>query len=243
MHCSMNPGTGQRSGLPFGRTLLSLLIVAAAVIAGGVVLGRGPRPTHLGFGGVLGQGTSEAVACDARSYPAGAAYTFERCTSSGAGVGWARCSVVTYSVDPAGAPLRYRADLDRAITQLRTATGLHLISTSGAADIAVSWDPSLYQPRPGTTGEAGVTAYQMVSGSSAAHLSSASVRISSHLAAGTARSVGEEPVLLHELGHAVGLGHDAGAVVMNPVVTGFATYQAGDLSGLAALYRPGSCHH
>jgi predicted Zn-dependent protease len=48
-------------------------------------------------------------------------------------------------------------------------------------------------------------------------------------------------VLLHELGHAVGLSHHSGPVAMNPVDQGFRDYQAGDLAGLTALYHPASC--
>ena len=156
-------------------------------------------------------------------------------------MGWA-CGKVTYSVDPASAPTGYTArDLDRALTQLHQATGLRLVRVTGPADIPISWDPTLYDPLPGTSGEAGVTDIRIVGDQSGLHLTMAVVRISSHLAAGTAVRVGEEPILLHELGHAVGLGHYQGAVVMNPLDRGFSAYQQGDLAGLAVLYRPGSC--
>jgi predicted Zn-dependent protease len=65
--------------------------------------------------------------------------------------------------------------------------------------------------------------------------------MSSHLQAGSVPGLAEKPVLLHELGHAVGLGHYNGTVVMNPLDSGFAAYQPGDLAGLTALYHPSSC--
>jgi predicted Zn-dependent protease len=86
-----------------------------------------------------------------------------------------------------------------------------------------------------------VTTFETLTDLSGTRAGSADVRVSSHLTAGTAPQVGEEPVLLHELGHAVGLGHYNGSVVMNPLDRGFATYQPGDRAGLAALYRPASC--
>jgi hypothetical protein len=221
---------------------VSLAIVGAALIGGNAVLSKGPHPVHVGFGGpASGEVASTGGPCGPAAYAVGAQYTFERCTDAGAPVGWTRCSKVTYSVDPASAPPGFAVDLDRALAQLQAATGLHLVPVAGSADIPISWDPSLYDPVPGTTGEAGVTYVHWVSGPPSLHLTSAEVRISSHLVSGTAARLGEEAVLLHELGHAVGLGHYQGAVVMNPLDQGFDRYQGGDVAGLAALYRPSSC--
>jgi hypothetical protein len=156
-------------------------------------------------------------------------------------VGWPRCGKVTYRVDAAAAPAGYRPDVQQAVAALAAATGLRLVPATHAAEIRISWDASLYNPVPGSSGEAGETDYRTTSGLSGVHVESATVRISSHLATGASPGVGEIPVLLHELGHAVGLAHQGGPVVMNPFDRGFTHYQPGDLAGLAALYHPASC--
>jgi hypothetical protein len=179
--------------------------------------------------------------CRAKTYPPGAMYRFERCTGSTHPIGWPACSQVTYSVDARDAPPGYTSDVQQAIGQLSRASGLQMVEVSGSANISISWDPSLYNPVPGTSGEAGATDYGTESGLSGARARSATIRLSSHLHAGTAPSVGEEPILLHELGHAVGLGHYEGPVVMNPLDRGYPTFQPGDLAGLAVLYHPSTC--
>jgi hypothetical protein len=221
------------------------VLVAVAIIAGRAILSMNSHTLYPSLGAQLtGRvGVQASGSCSSSSYPAGAEYTFERCTSSGDPVTWARCSTLTYSVDPAGAPPGYLADVRKAIDELNVATGLRLTQRSGTAFISIAWDPSMYNPRPGAAGEAGVTRYQVVSDPFGAHFLKVSIRISSHLEAGPARRAGEEPVLLHELGHAVGLGHNPAEVVMNPVDQGFTSYQAGDLAGLKALYHPASCGH
>jgi hypothetical protein len=182
-----------------------------------------------------------AGACESGAYPPGAQYRYEKCADSTTPVGWPRCSTVTSSVDSSQAPAGYQADVEQAIGQLSRATGLHLVPVAGRGNVAISWDPSLYHPSPGTEGEAGVTNFEVTTGLSGTRATSADVRLSSHLVPGSAAHIGEEPVLLHELGHAAGLAHYTGAVVMNPVDRGFSSYQPGDRAGLAALYHPAAC--
>lgn len=227
-----------------------LVWLAALVVVVGfallVVYGVGSKPAtgrtalhlHLpNLQNVLDRGT----ACNTNAYPAGAAYRFEFCAHATSPVGWRPCSHVTYTVDPADAPPGYRSDVQQGVTLLAAATGLHLVAVPSGPNISIAWDSSLYDPAPGTSGEAGVTEYRTAGGLSGTHATSAAIRLSSHLRAGSAPGVGEEPVLLHELGHAVGLGHFDGPVVMNPVGRAFAVYQPGDLAGLGAIYRPASC--
>lgn len=88
--------------------------------------------------------------------------------------------------------------------------------------------------------KAGLTDLRSRSDNLGASWDGAEIRISTRLSSGAGFD-GELPVLLHELGHAVGLAHFTGPVVMNPVDSGFASYQSGDLEGLARLYDPASC--
>jgi predicted Zn-dependent protease len=199
---------------------------------------RPPAPSgsldvHLpGINQLIGQDQS----CPERIYPPGAQYRFQRCRGE-TPVGWPACSTVTYSVDPSGAPSGYQADVVRAVAEVAQATGLRLVPVGAHPNVSISWDPSLYDPQPGTSGEAGVTSFR----SAGSHATSAGVKVSSHLMAGSQVGVGEEPILLHELGHAVGLAHFSGAVVMNPLDHGYATFQPGDRAGLDRLYHPSTC--
>lgn len=225
-------------------TLLTLIATAAIGVVAYALVAKAPQTKGKiqlpGLSQLRGLITGP-VDCPSRIYPAGAEYTFEKCTTSGSPIGWRKCSAVTYSVDPAGAPAGYSADVVEAIGNVRSATGLRLVRVAKSADITIGWDPSLYDPAPGTSGEAGLTDFEATTDLSGSSATSAHIKLSSHLDSGTAPEVGEEPVLLHELGHAVGLGHFTGAVVMNPLDRGFASFQPGDLAGLTRLYQPGSC--
>lgn len=214
-----------------------VVVVYAFVIKGPAAKGSLHLPNLNNLPGlVTGAGT-----CSPKTYPPGAEYTFERCQPSTTPIGWSRCSTVTYSVDPTNAPAGYRSDVDQAIADVARATGLHLVQVAQSGNITIAWDPTLFDPQPGTSGESGLTAYHTTTDLDGSRTSAAQIRISSHLEAGTANQVGEEPVLLHELGHAMGLDHFNGPVVMNPLDRGYSSYQPGDLAGLAALYHPTSC--
>ncbi len=145
------------------------------------------------------------------------------------------------AVHPASAPDTWQHDTDGALSQVAGATGLHFKSiASGKADITISWTTALLMAGGGDADKAGVTGVTFSSSPAGSSLTSADIEISTHLAGGSGRN-GELPVLLHELGHAVGLGHYDGPEVMNPVDQGYASYQPGDIAGLAALYQPDSC--
>jgi Matrixin len=215
--------------------VIAAVVVVVAVDLPGLLSGR--HSSSLGLVTTGNQDTS----CPSSVYPAGAEYRFERC-QAGQGLGWDRCSTLTVAINPANAPTTWREDTDNALGQLARATGLHFRSIgSGKADISLSWTAALLMAGGADSDKAGQTMVTFSSSAGGSRLTAADIEISNHLT-GDAGLSAEIPVLLHELGHAVGLGHFSGREVMNPVDQGFANYQPGDSAGLAALYRPDTCN-
>lgn len=220
------------------RQIVGVMIAAAVVAVAADLPGR-LSGRHSSSLGLLSSG-NQTTSCPSDLYPPGAQYRFERC-ESGKGLAWDRCATLTIAVNPVSAPDAWQADTDDALSQVRRATGLHFKSiASGKADITVSWTTALLMTGGADADKAGVTEVTFSSSSVGSRLTAANIEISTHLAGGDGRH-GELPVLLHELGHAVGLGHYDGPEEMNPVDQGYATYQSGDIAGLAALYQPDSC--
>jgi hypothetical protein len=182
----------------------------------------------------------ELAACPAGTYPADAQYRFEEC-ADGAPVHRERCSALTVEIDPADAPATWRADTADALGQLGRATGLHVETTASTdADVTIAWAATLPAGGPDGADAAGVTHVGFRSGPGGASMTAAHIWIKAGVTAGETPG-GEVPVLLHELGHAVGMGHYPGPDVMDPVDQGYGAYQPGDAAGLAALYQPLSC--
>jgi hypothetical protein len=198
---------------------------------------------------------------DVAAGPEGDGYRFsQHQDATGGPVTWSPCRPIHYVVRTAHQPEGGKALLRDAVAQVSAATGLRFVD-DGTTDEGPSEDRGAYQPeRYGdrwapvliawatadevpdfgvdVAGEAGPIWVTPASG--------ASVYVSGVVYLDPAKLAGAPPaaakaVVLHELGHLVGLAHvnDAGAV-MFPRASGVTAYASGDLAGLAALGR-GAC--
>lgn len=179
---------------------------------------------------------------------------------------WDPCTPIRYVVQAGWIPDAGRADLAEALRQLSAASGLQFLD-EGDTDELPSQDRSAFQPErygrrwapllvgwvPGEStdlglgdGVQGVSLAVAVPGREAPHLVSGQVVLdaSHRLAAGFGAGTTDGEVLLHELAHAVGLGH-----VLDPTQVMYATttssesqFGAGDRAGLAAIGAPAGCH-
>jgi hypothetical protein len=176
------------------------------------------------------------------------------------------CGPVAYVVNPAGAPPSGVADVQEAFRRAELATGIRFVYEGEVAEVPVK-DRAAYQPEvygerwvPILVGWTAMPLQARVHGSVvgwAAHaplisggsqdvvttgtIALDSGAVSVHPGFGAGRRWGN--VVLHELGHLLGLDHSeaAGEVMHATVDHGAGAWGAGDRAGLAYLGRGAGC--
>ena len=220
------------------------------------------------FGTVAGASTSARTGLHSVSGISSTPWSAEFVDSSGLPARWDPCTPIHYVVNPDGAPFGANDEVARAVARLSAASGLNFID-DGTTSERPSRDRDPYQPASYGNSWAPI----LVSWSSAqetdllddpraeavtvpiavnsrSHTGGGSL-VSAEVALNTARQLpvgfgpgpSEGEVLMHELGHAVGLGHVASmSEAMYPSVRGIAQYGQGDLDGFAAVGAAAGCH-
>lgn len=178
---------------------------------------------------------------------------------------WDPCTPIRYVVNPASAPDRGRDDLTEALRRLSEASGLRFVD-DGLTDEAPSRTRAAYQPQrygqrwapllvawssPAATdvgiggGTKGVAVTVAAPGEDGPSILSAQVVLDTdvRLASGFGPGATEGEVLLHELAHAVGLGHvdDPTQVMYAATTSSDSEFGAGDRAGLAAVGAAAGC--
>ena len=232
-----------------------LLVVLGGVVTAGAVATARARAASVG-----------SVIAVQEPAPASAGWGPTYVDEKGRPARWDPCVPIRYVVQAGWIPDAGRRDLAEALRRLSEASGLRFVS-AGDTDEMPSNDRAAYQPErygdqwaplligwvpPELTdvgigdGVQGVSLAVAVPGRKAPHLVSgqvvldASHRISSGFGPGTT----DGEVLLHELAHAIGLGHvqDATQVMFSTTTNSESEFGAGDRAGLAALGAPAGCH-
>lgn len=186
--------------------------------------------------------------------------------TAGAPARWDPCSPIDYVVNYLYAPPGAQADVTGAIARVSAATGITFVAQGASDESAMRerpayqpdvypgrWAPVLiaWSPPSGTDllddpkSEAVTVPVAVTGGVGGGSLVSAEVVLNTQrqLTVGFGPGPSEGEVLMHELGHVVGLGHVAStSEAMYPSVRGIAAYGSGDLAGFAAVGRPAGCH-
>jgi len=231
-----------------------LVVVLVLVVVAGVVGTR--RVQAAAAGEVL------AVETDA---PASAGWGPTWVDERGRPARWDPCTPIRYVVQAGWIPDAGRADLAEALRLLSAASGLQFLAEGDTQELPSrerrSYQPAVYGERwaplligwvpAGSTdiglggGIQGVSSSSAVPGPDGASIVSGQVVLDAthRLAPGFGPGTTEGEVLLHELAHAVGLGHvlDPTQVMYPQTTNGESVFGAGDRAGLAALGAPAGC--
>ncbi|HEY2431003.1 MAG TPA: matrixin family metalloprotease [Acidimicrobiales bacterium] len=209
----------------------------------------------------------------ASAAPAGPDYSFLRVNPSGTPTRWNPCQAIHFRTNLAEAPPAAAADLGAAIGQVSSATGLTFVDdgsttviptkayesgANGHHPVVIAWAtpaqtdvlaPGALDRALGAVREVGVGGASAVIDPVTGH----GVYVSGLVVIDPVASAGLNPgfgphsigvVLMHELGHLVGLGHTtASDEIMNPVVqtTKDGSWGPGDMAGLARLGVGSGC--
>lgn len=222
------------------KLIVALLLCAASLISAAAATSRAPAAAAAPHHRIV-------VAHSERETVATGIMPFTRLFKQEQGAGrWNPCQTVFWKINADGyTPKRFKQTL-QAFRQLRRATGLVIryagvitaeeIAAGENGVITVSYLPAS-EFDPDVLGTAGVAIAPSGDGGA---ITSADVRIAVHTSFD--RRHGYLPVLLHELGHAVGLGHSGDRrSLMYPTLTRVRTYNAGDLAGLASVGASHGC--
>jgi matrixin len=217
------------------------------------------------------QGTSVDLPSKATAAVAGGStsYAWMATNADGSPIRWNPCQPVHYVTNFAEAPASAASDVAGAIARVSAATGISFVNDgstteipqsnrpasqpdrygSGWAPVLIAWsDPqhSSLLPGGGVVGEGGATWVSTGSGPSVYITGVVAVDASAtrSVTAGFGSGVTMGDLLLHEIGHVVGLGHTQDtAQVMYPDILSrpAAGYGPGDLAGLHRLGAAAGC--
>ncbi|HWU31838.1 MAG TPA: matrixin family metalloprotease [Marmoricola sp.] len=228
------------------------LVAASVVVAAGVIALTDPTQVKP-IARALGIGQPHRLLPEVFPAVDSADYSILHTDQAGDPVTYDPCKPLKYVVNPAGAPVNYLSFIEPAIQKVQKASGLKFVYVGLSGDtwqtrrsaevgepILISFPNSLDRSvaQADTVGLGGSTEVS-VAGIVQPHYLTGSVSLLSswfNEESSIGATAAEESVVMHELGHVLGLGHvQHRDEVMYPTTHGQMDFGIGDLAGLARL--------
>ncbi|HET6810630.1 MAG TPA: matrixin family metalloprotease [Acidimicrobiales bacterium] len=225
----------------------------------GSVESFGTAPDFAPLGVSLAPAPGSSVGSTAGSGP----FAFERTNADGTPARWNPCQPIRYVVNLSQAPAGALQMISSVLTEVSQATGLQFSYAGPSTELATnarplteggSWSPVLivweatgqsdFLPNAGEVGMGGFTAVTNPAGQWVDVTGQVALSSGGAANPGFSADGGWTHLLLHEIGHVVGLAHVTDpSQVMYPVAGPGAptSYGAGDVAGLRRLGQAGGC--